>query len=156
MRRSNKILAAAPVTKSHDTSAKVAKEAVRLPITTLPKNGVSVLEKRTPNHRKRRPSDTNCWTCKGKGKIKLFERCLCFVDSFGSKFVCFRLLFRRNSFYFCRLGNRPSIHWHKFCGGPKEDNFLRDLRIRLLHRSVEINPYLLLSVVYRSEILLIP
>ena len=62
MERSKVILAAEPVTNSHETSANVAKVAVRLPITTLPKKGVEVLEKDIPSQRNNRPSLTNCWT----------------------------------------------------------------------------------------------
>lgn len=62
MVRSKAIRAEAPVTNSQVTSPKVATVAVRLPMTTLPKKGVSVLEYRIPSQRNMSPSDTSCWT----------------------------------------------------------------------------------------------
>ena len=70
MRRSNKILAAAPVSNSHETLANVAIVAVKAPTITLPKNGVSVLENIRPSHWNSRPSDTSCCTCKKPNKKK--------------------------------------------------------------------------------------
>ena len=68
IRKSNKILAAAPVSNSHETLANVAMVAVKAPTITLPKNGVSVLENIRPSHWNSRPSDTSCCTCKKQNK----------------------------------------------------------------------------------------